>query len=55
LAIKRIGYKIFTGLSQGIVKVLKGPEEQHQEGELVPNTLSSESVSGGGGFLNPHR
>jgi hypothetical protein len=49
LAIKRTGYKIFTGLSQGIVRVLKDSEAQHQEGELVPNTASSESVSEGEG------
>jgi hypothetical protein len=45
----RKGYKIFTGLSQGIVKVLKDPEAQHQEGELEQNIASSESVSRGGG------
>jgi hypothetical protein len=32
-----------------MVKVLKDPEAQHQEGELVPNTASSESVSEGEG------
>jgi hypothetical protein len=48
LAIKRTGYKIFTGLSQGTVKVLKDPEVQDQkEGGVVPNTASSESVSEG--------
>jgi hypothetical protein len=49
LAIKRTGYKIFTGLSQGIVKVLRDPETQHQEGEPMPNTESLESVSEGEG------
>jgi hypothetical protein len=29
--IKRIGYKIFTGLSQGTVKVLKDPEAEQKE------------------------
>jgi hypothetical protein len=46
---KRTRCKIFTGLSEGTVKVLKDPEAQYQEGELVPNTASSESVSEGEG------
>jgi hypothetical protein len=33
LAIKRTGYKIFTGLSYGRLKVLKGPEAQHKNEE----------------------
>jgi hypothetical protein len=48
LAIKRTEYKIFTGLSQGLVKVLKNPEAQHQ-GEIMTNTPSLESVSEGDG------
>jgi hypothetical protein len=43
-AIKRTGYKIFTGLSQGTLMDLKDPEAQHQKEEgAVPNTASSES------------
>jgi hypothetical protein len=49
VAIKRARYETFTGLSQGTVKVLKDPEAQYQEGELVPNTASAESVSEGEG------
>jgi hypothetical protein len=50
LAIKRTGYKIFTGLSQETIMVLKDPEAQHQKEEgAVPNTASSESVSEGEG------
>jgi hypothetical protein len=52
LAIKRTGYKIFTGSSQVIVKVLKDPEAQHQE-ELVLNTALSESVSEGEEMVYP--
>jgi hypothetical protein len=49
-AIKRIGYKIFTGLSLGTVKVLKHPEAQHQkEKGVVLDTASSKSVSEGEG------
>jgi hypothetical protein len=44
--IKRAGHKIFTRLSQGVVKVLKDPEAQHQKEErVVLDTASSESVS----------
>jgi hypothetical protein len=43
--IKRTGYRIFTGLSQGTVKVLKDPEAQH----LTPDTASSKSGSEGEG------
>jgi hypothetical protein len=49
-AIKRIGYKVFTGLSQGTVKVLEDLEAQYQKEEApVLNTASSESVSEGEG------
>jgi hypothetical protein len=48
-AIKMTGYKIFTGLSQGIVKVLKDPEAQHQKEGVVLDTASSKSVSEGEG------
>jgi hypothetical protein len=55
LAIKRTGYKIFTGISQGIVKVLIDPEARHQKRGAVPNTASSESVveGEGDGLLTP--
>jgi hypothetical protein len=43
VAIQKTGYKIFTGLSQGTVKVLRDPEVQKEKTE--PNTASSESVS----------
>jgi hypothetical protein len=45
VSIKITGYKIFTGLSYGTVKVLKDPEVQI-EGD-APNTASSESVPEG--------
>jgi hypothetical protein len=45
LAIKKTGYKIVTGLSQGTVKVLKDPEAQHQKEGAAANTASSESGS----------
>jgi hypothetical protein len=49
-AIKRTRHKIYTGLSQGTVKILKDPEAQHQKEEgVVLNTASSESVSEGEG------
>jgi hypothetical protein len=44
--IKSTGYKIFTGLSQGTVKVLKDPEAQQ---EVVLDTASLKSVSEGEG------
>jgi hypothetical protein len=45
--IQKTGYKIFTGLSQGIVKVLKDPEIQKEGG--VPSIASSGSASEGEG------
>jgi hypothetical protein len=42
VAIRSTGYKIFTGLSQGTVKVLKDPEAQRGVGL---DTASSMSVS----------
>jgi hypothetical protein len=42
-AIKSTGYKIFTGLSQGTVKVMKEPEAQKEN--VVLDTASSKSVS----------
>jgi hypothetical protein len=44
--IKSTRQKIFTGLSQGTVKVLKDPEAKHQQ-EAIPDTASSKSVSEG--------
>jgi hypothetical protein len=41
-AIRSTGYKIFTGLSQGTVKVLKDPESQRGVGL---DRVSSKSVS----------
>jgi hypothetical protein len=38
LAIKRTGYKIFTGLPQGTVKVLRDAEAQHQKEEELCQT-----------------
>jgi hypothetical protein len=43
VAIKSTGYRIFTGLSHGTVKVLKDPEAQREE--VVLDTASSKSVS----------
>jgi hypothetical protein len=43
--IQKTGYKIFMGLSQGIVKVLKDPEMQREGG--VPSIASSGSASEG--------
>jgi hypothetical protein len=54
VAIKRAGYEIVTAFSQGTVKVLRDPEAQHQ-GELVPNTATSESVSDGGRLERSNR
>jgi hypothetical protein len=42
--IQRTGYKIFTGLSQGTVKVLDDPEVQRRA-ESVTDTVSCNSVS----------
>jgi hypothetical protein len=44
-SIKRTGHRIFTGLSQGTVKVLKDPEAQ----QAMPGTVSSKSGSEGEG------
>jgi hypothetical protein len=41
-AIQKTGYKIFTGLSQGTVKVLKDPEVQ-KEGK-APDSASSSKL-----------
>jgi hypothetical protein len=49
--IQKTGYKIFTGLSQGVFKVLKGPEMQKQGGP--PSIASSGSASGGKGDGTP--
>jgi hypothetical protein len=38
-SIKRTGHKIFTGLTQGTVKVLRDPEAQ----QAMPNTASWKS------------
>jgi hypothetical protein len=43
VAIKSTRYEIFTGLSQGTVKVLKDPEEQKEE--IVLDIASSKLVS----------
>jgi hypothetical protein len=51
VAIQNTGYKIFTGLSQGMVKVLKDSEVQKEE--TAPNIGSSESVSEGEGDGTP--
>jgi hypothetical protein len=53
LEIKRTGYKIFTGLPQGTIKVLKDPEPQHPKEAAAPNTASSESFSEGEGDGTP--
>jgi hypothetical protein len=42
--IKRTGYKILTGLSEGMIKVLHDPEAQHHE-EAVADTASLVSGS----------
>jgi hypothetical protein len=46
--IKRTGHKIFTGLSQETVKVLKDPEAQHKQ-DAMPDTASPKSFSEGEG------
>jgi hypothetical protein len=51
VTIQKTGNKIFTGLSQGIVKVLKDPEMQ-KDGS-APSIASSESASGGEGDGTP--
>jgi hypothetical protein len=50
--IKRTGYKILTGLSEGMIKVLHDPEAQHQE-EAVADTASLASRSEGKGDDTP--
>jgi hypothetical protein len=45
-AIQKTRYKIFTGLSQGTVKVLKDPEVPKEE--KAPKSTSSKSGSEGG-------
>jgi hypothetical protein len=45
VVIRKSRYKIFTGLSQGTVKVLRDPEVQKEE--TAPNIASSELVSEG--------
>jgi hypothetical protein len=44
ISIKKTGHRIFTGLSQGTVKVLRDPDAQIQQ-EALPDTESSNSVS----------
>jgi hypothetical protein len=39
VVIQKNGYKIFSGLSQGTVKVLRDPEVQKEE--TAPNAASS--------------
>jgi hypothetical protein len=51
VAIQKTGRKIFTGLLQETVKVLKDPEAQKEE--TAPNIASSESVSEGEGDGTP--
>jgi hypothetical protein len=51
MTIQKTGYKIFTGLSQGIVKVLKDPEMQKEGGG--PSIASSGSAPGGEGVGTP--
>jgi hypothetical protein len=43
VAIQKTEYKIFTGLSQETVQILKDPEAQKKES--TPNTESSDSIS----------
>jgi hypothetical protein len=55
-AIKRTGYKIFTGFSHGTVKVLKDPEAHHHKEEgvvLVPASLKSVSEGEGDDIPTP--
>jgi hypothetical protein len=51
VAIQKTGYKIFTVLSQGTVKVLKDPEVQKEQ--TAQNIASSESGSEGEGDRMP--
>jgi hypothetical protein len=51
VAIKKTVYKMFTGLSQGTVTVLKDPEAQ--KGGVAPNIAFSKSVSEGEGDRTP--
>jgi hypothetical protein len=45
LLIDRTGYRIFIGLSQGIVKVLRGPEAESQlEEKTVMDPVCKERV-----------
>jgi hypothetical protein len=54
--IKVMGYKIFTRLTQGTVKVLRDPEEApKQEEGAATNPASSRSVSEGNILLHPPR
>jgi hypothetical protein len=47
--IKGTGYKIFTGLTQGMVKVLRDPEGGPQKEQATASSPASvESGSGGG-------
>jgi hypothetical protein len=50
--IKRTGYKIFIGLSEGMIKVSHDPVAQHQE-EAVADTASLVSGSEGKGDDTP--
>jgi hypothetical protein len=49
--IQKTGYKIFTGLSQRDVKVLKDPETPKEGG--APSIASSGSAFGGRGMVLP--
>jgi hypothetical protein len=49
ISIKRTGHRIFTGLSQGTVKVLRDPEAQNRQEDIE----SSKSVSEGEGDVIP--
>jgi hypothetical protein len=46
ISIKRTGHRIFTGLSQGTVGVLRDPDAQNQL-EALPDTASLKSDSEG--------
>jgi hypothetical protein len=53
-AIKGTGYKIYAGLTQGTVKVLKDPEVGPQKEQVTAETPeSTESGSGGEGAARP--
>ncbi|PNF41014.1 hypothetical protein B7P43_G08808 [Cryptotermes secundus] len=47
--IKETGYRVYTGLSQGTVRVLQHPEEQWQKEMAVPSSIPSGSASEGEG------